>query len=576
MAGKTAAVTAALALSVTGTAQAGGPNPVALENGLPGTRAWIAAEADPPAIEGYASETSVLPGEALHLHVAASPPARYVVRLYRLGWYDGAGGRLFGGVPGCGADELAVPGARPAPELLTGRVHADWPVTDVLPLPATAASGYYIAQLALTTGPQTGRVGNVYFVVRSADASQIVVQVPVNTWQAYNGWGGKSLYNFNSTGGIPANRVSFDRPYAPRGQSPLGWEIQLVRFLEQEGYDVSYQSDLDTHRDPAGLLRHRLVVVAGHDEYWTKEMRDGFDAARDAGTNLAFMGANDAYWQVRYEDDGRTLVGYKSVGDPNPDWALKTTLFRELVPPRFECELLGVQHQGGFRHPGEPQLDYVVTPEGASDPWLRGTRLVTGSVLPDLVGREWDSIPAYLPEGCRKPGLTALFHHDGASGPADAVRYTAPSGARVFSAGSLQFSWALDAFGLDAFGHVQGPDPRVQQFTRNALADLLRPAAPISVTAAVGRTRWVWISLVVHADPRVRAYAIFRHAGAEVFDPSGLGARRVCLAAAAGCSDRVRRPGVYRYAAEAVDAWNASQPVFSAPVDLRRGRRRPR
>jgi len=87
---------------------------------------------------------------------------------------------------------------------------------------------------------------------------------------------------------------------------------------------------------------------------------------------------------------------------------------------------------------------------------------------------------------------------------------------------------------------------------------------------------WVWISLVVHADPRVRAYAIFRHAGAEVFDPSGLGARRVCLAAAAGCSDRVRRPGVYRYAAEAVDAWNASQPVFYAPVGLRRGRRRPR
>ena len=568
----------ALALSAGGTASAAGPNPVAVENALPGTPSWIAAEASPPAIEGYASETSLVSGESLHLHVAASPPARYVVRVYRLGWYGGSGARLLACAPGCGVDKLATQRDTPSPDPATGRVRAEWPVTDTVPLPANAVSGYYIAQLALTTGPQAGRVQDVYFVVRGDPTApaQIVVQVPVNTWQAYNGWGGKSLYNFNSTAGVPANRVSFDRPYAPLGQSPLGWEIQLVRFLEREGYDVSYQSDLDTHRDPAGLLLHRLVVVAGHDEYWTKEMRDGFDAARDAGTNLAFMGANDAYWQVRYEDDGRTLVGYKSVADPNPDWALKTALFRELVPPRFECELLGVQHQGGFRRSGDPQLDYFVTPEGATDPWLRGTGLVTGSVLPDLVGREWDSIPAYLPESCRKPGLTVLFHHDGASGPADAVRYTAPSGARVFSAGSLQFSWALDTFGVDSFGHAQGPDPRVQQFTRNALTDLLQPAQPASVTATFRQRPRVWISLVAHADPRVRAYAIFRHAGPHAFDPSGWGVRRVCMAASAGCSDSVRRPGVYRYAAETVDAWNASQPVYSKPVDLRRRPRRPR
>ncbi len=563
-----------LALATGDHALAAGPNPIQVENARPGAPSWIAAAADPPAIEGYTSETSLAPGEILHLHVATTPPARYLVRVYRLGWYHGAGGRLVGCVPGCAVDEAGAPRGAPAPEPSTGRVRAGLPVTDVVTVPADAVSGYYLAQLALTNGPQAGRVDDVFFVVRNPTGadSQVLMQVPVNTWEAYNGWGGKSLYNFNSTEGTAANRVSFDRPYAQLGQSPLAWEIQLVRFLEREGYDVSYQTDLDTHRDPAGLLRHRLVVDAGHDEYWTKEMRDGFDVARDAGTNLAFMGANDAYWQVRYEDDGRTIVGYKSAADPNPDWTLKTMLFRELVPPRFECALMGVQHQGGFRHSGEPQLDYVVTAAGAADPWLSGTGLGAGTVLPDLVGREWDSVPSYVPEACRKPGLTVLFHHDGASGPADAVRYTASSGARIFSSGSLQFSWALDAFALEAQGHRQAPDPRVQQFMRNAFADLLRPAPPVSIDVKA-RGRRVWIRLGRTVDPRIRAFAVFRHRGGAAFDPAAPDVQRICLTASVTCADRLRHRGVYVYAAQAVDAWNASTPIFSAAVSSRRPRR---
>ena len=186
-------------------------------------------------------------------------------------------------------------------------------------------------------------------VRRFRSRSAILVQVPVNTWEAYNGWGGKSLYPFSSTDSRQAIRVSFDRPFAwflPGGQGPLGWELPLVRFLEREGYDVSYQSDVWTSMHPGSLLHHRLDVVAGHDEYWTKAMRDAWDAARDAGVNLAFMGANAAYWQVRLQDAGRTIFTYKSMYDPEPNTALKTAMFRELVPPRYECELIGIQHQG--------------------------------------------------------------------------------------------------------------------------------------------------------------------------------------------------------------------------------------
>ena len=136
-----------------------------------------------------------------------------------------------------------------------------------------------------------------------AHHSTILVQVPVNTWQAYNAWGGRSLYDFDYAG-PRANHVSFDRPYAwkPGGQSPLGWELPIVRFLEREGYDVSYQTDVDTDRDPGSLLRHRLVIVAATTSTGRSTMRDAFEMRAHRGTNLAFMGANIAYWQVRYED----------------------------------------------------------------------------------------------------------------------------------------------------------------------------------------------------------------------------------------------------------------------------------
>ena len=150
-----------------------------------------------------------------------------------------------------------------------------------------------------------------------------------------------SLYT--KPGTLPGSHVSFDRPYDTAHQGPTWWELSAVHFLERHGYDVSYTTDVDTDRDPASLLRHALVLTLGHDEYWTNTMRNAFEAARDAGVNLGFLGANTGYWQIRYEDARRTLVEYRHPElDPEPDPALKTTTFRELTPPRPECTLLGV------------------------------------------------------------------------------------------------------------------------------------------------------------------------------------------------------------------------------------------
>lgn len=528
------------------------PNAVARENALPGTSSWQRhLDGD---ILIYGSEISAAPGDVVEFHV--STQYRYRIVVYRLGWYAGAGARQVACLPSCAGDEQGrvQPGADPP---TAQPLHANWPVTDVLQTGSDWTSGYYLVEAEATNGAGAGHVGTTYVIVRQAgDAppSQILVQVPVNTWEAYNSWGGNSLYT------VPrAYRVSFDRPFDAAAASPLWWEIQLVRFLEKEGYDVSYQTDLDTNNDVSTLEDHRLVIVAGHDEYWTLAMRDGFDNALASGTNLAFTGSNDAYWNIRYEDGGRTILTYKSMYDPNPDPTQKTAMFREIGRP--ECLLEGVQH-ADIRILDHP-LDYTVTAAGASDPWLAGTGLAAGSTIAGVVGREHDSLAPY--PGCAHPGQVVLFHYEGPGDlQADAVKYTAPSGARVFASGAQEFSWALDGWRSDDTLAPAAPvssdrsapaDPRVQQFMRNALDDLTRPAAPVQVIRhRVGGI--VHVSTGRPADARVTGRLVFRQRNG---DPPIL----VC---SHGPCDVpvVTEPGTYRFIAEFVDEWGReSAPAYS-------------
>jgi hypothetical protein len=544
-----------------------GPNPIQTENALGGTQpsAWLQPAVPPTSIEGWASEGSVLPGEQVHLHVSTRDGDRYTVELYRLGWYGGLGARLVNCVPSCGGDK---PGQHYGVQIANGLIRADWPVTDTLTIPTAAVSGYYYALLRVTSGgDDTGARGYVAFVVRDPPSrrSQTLVQVPVNTWQAYNPWGGKSLYPFNSTDMAPATRVSFDRPLAFTAQGPFDWEYNLVRFLEREGYDVSYQTDVDTDARPTSLLDHRLVIVNGHDEYWTKQLRDAFNSARNAGTNLAFLGSNAAYWQVRYEDGRRTIVGYKDAApDPEPNPTLKTIRFRSLSPPRPECALMGVMFLRLREHQSGP-VDYTVTNAAPSDRWFAGTGFNPGDRVLDVVGNEWDSLPdPPVPATCVKPQLKVLFHFEGQPADADGVRYTATSGARVFAGGAQQLSWALDTFNLTRFGRTLPPDTRFQQFMRNALADLRRPARPTALQIQVqGRT--VTLKAVGHPDPRVK-FQSFKHAGPAPFTLASPGVAPLCKNKTGNCVIRNVTPGTYRYAAVTADEWGQSLPIFSAAV----------
>jgi hypothetical protein len=492
------ALLAGLALLLSPAVARADTGPVPTENARPGTPDWYQPTAPTgtaddqfagrvTSIDGWIWPLSAAPGERMDLHVGTAPGLRYRVEFYRLGWYDGDGARLMACLPSCSGDRAGVTQPLPpAPDPATGMVRPDWSVTDGLTVPADWPSGTYMAALQITSGPAEGTVRRLPFVIRAAEpnASKIVVIVPVNTWAAYNGWGGKSLYDNHSVDGVRASQVSFEKPWA-EGVEIQNWrydEYPMVRFLEREALDVSYVTDWDVSSRPGILAGHRVVMTMGHGEYWSKEHRDALEGARDAGQNLAFMGANLGYWQVRYTDGGRTLIGYKSDADPIADPALTTDMFRNVGRP--ECELIGVQYNN-TSWPLDTSDAMSVVDASLGDSWFAGSGFTPGASVVDMLGYEWDQVTP----GCDTPPLTRLFRWEADGWPtADGVRYTAPSGAKVFGAGTLQFAWGLDGWRWS--GDSGAADPRLVTFTRNMLremggmGDSAPPPPSVTVTPA--------------------------------------------------------------------------------------------
>lgn len=488
---------AGASLAPRASAEERGSRPDDGDNGRSGDDGWTPTDPANPRpgavehlIEGYTRETSFEAGDTVEFRVSATGDARYRIDVYRLGPYDGAAGRLVTSLPSDGTDTAGREQPVPEPEPETGLLECDWEVTDTLDVPTQWPTGLYLAEFVLTSGEHAGESTAHPFVVRERSAcenpSKILVKLPFATSQAYNGWGGKSLYDHTSTGDA-GDYVSFDRPFAGSPSLRLLYALHLIRFLEAEGYDVSYVTNRDVHRNPAAIQERALVIVAGHDEYWSATEYDALEEARDSGTNLAFLGANIGYWQVRYTDDGLTMIGYKenAEDDPLAGTRRETDLFRNVGRP--ECELMGVMSLGAGL---ENFPDYTVQEEAMTHPWMEGTGFEAGDEIVGVVGHEW----GWIRDGCAVPGdLTNFFHYEAGSSElsiandqdADAVAYEAPSGARVFSAGSLGYVYRLDpdpswdvAWPYNQVREykpeVLDPDPRLQRFQRNVIDDLQR------------------------------------------------------------------------------------------------------
>jgi hypothetical protein len=478
-------------------------SPIAVENGRQGTTSWlIPASADTSFIQGYAGQVSALPGESVRLFVSAATPVAYSLAVYRLGWYHGAGAREITwvnslrarsqgiwssqtGLRGCGSCT-----ADPATHL----VDAHWQISYTLHIGDDWLSGVYLIKLVA----DNGSMAYIPLVVRDGTAhSAALAMIAVNTYQAYNLWGGYDLYgNAYRHFAQRATKVSFNRPYARSAGAGdlLYWDIQSIRWMERLGLDVRYTTDADVSIDPASLLHHQVVLSLGHHEYWTAAMRDGLTAARDHGVSLAFLGANDGYWQVRYEPDkqghaNRVVVCYKvatHTTDPtmrlsrDPMYAvnphLVTAQFRDPVIAEPENALIGIMYESMTRANDDP--DWVVAADN-TDPFARDADLTTGEhIKGSLVGYEYDGSYA---DGAQPSDLVVL-----AASPVTNIYrvhqtalttyYRAASGALVFAAGTIWWSWGLDAFtwstGYSTANRLRG-NARISALTASLIRAML-------------------------------------------------------------------------------------------------------
>ncbi len=351
-----------------------------------------------------------------------------------------------------------------------------WTSPYSITIPADWVSGVYLAKL---TGKPSGYQNYILFVVRDdARISDIAFQSSVTTMEAYNPWGGKSLYGYNSTG-PQATKVSFDRPYASTtgpNEFLFRYEYLMVRFLEREGYDVTYQTNITTHEHGELLRRHRAFLSVGHDEYWSWQMRANVEQARDAGVSLGFFAGNVCYWQIRLEDGDRTIVAYKESalsadpiatdGNPSNDY-LTTTEFR--LPPvsRPEEQLTGV-----MTSIVDVNGDIVV--ENTSHWVFDGTGLSPGDHLTGLAGHEVDRMfSAYPPGTVRLAHSPVVSTDDGHTDYGDMTIYRAASGAWVFATGTMQWAWGIDDFNEGA--HPGTVSAAAQRITNNVLHAFLVP-----------------------------------------------------------------------------------------------------
>lgn len=532
-------------------------NKIVAENCKPGRprEEWDVFSLGDPEIQGYATEMSVNLGETVDFKVRTHS-SRYRLDIDRMGWYGGSGARLVDTI------RPSVPLPQAQPDCL---VHAtvrlvdcgNWKVSASWRVPADAVSGVYVARLvreddepepwrsegnrqtptvrppplphnygALGTGRlrdemKEKRASHIIFVVRDdAGRSDILFQTSDAAWVAANRYGGSSLNGswpptMMNAAPNPAQRafkVSYNRPLTNRdgvlSEQFFNAEYPAIRWLERNGYNVSYFAGVDSDRRGETIREHKVFVSAGHDAYWSGNQRRHVESARDAGVNLAFMSGNAVFWKTRYEPSTegadtpyRTLVCYKETYgpgrlDPHRDaWTGTWRDSRPLNPEgaRPENALIGT-----ISTVGPARNDRLAVPAsyGKLRFW-RNTEVAalkageTAMLGRGILGPEWDED---LDNGSRPAGLIRLSDttvdgvayvqdwgtvYDSGTATHSLTLYRAPGGALVFSAGSPQYSWGLDnlhnywtSHGNRVRPEPMGPVKAIQQATVNVLADM--------------------------------------------------------------------------------------------------------
>lgn len=425
---------------------------IAEENAKEGHTGWQLTRPDISSVAAFAAPNSVAAGEKLNFHVATAS-GRHSLRVFRLGWYGGRGGCLV-----YEQDDINSPRIGTRVEGNTRTVVASWEASHSVTVPDDWRSGVYAAVATGTNGSQC----IAPFWVRSQEkTAPVIASSGLLTSAAYNNW------SLSTYGGAAA--VGLDRPNRARGGigEVLPWDMAFLRWLERSGVDADYMADVDSH-DHEDIYEGRgLIVLMGHHEYYTAQMRQRIEkAVTGDGVNLAVFGANALYWRVRLENsafgDNRIMVAYRSGLDP--DSSNPTGEYRKLGNP--EAKLLGVAYEQTSA--GD---DWVV-----SNPnhWVfEDTEVKKGDAFKKLIGPEYDSIFEGIPTGSREILAESVINPGPKQGHSYSCLVTHDSGARVFTTGSLDWVFGLDGYRL---GHARdypiAEDPRAQKIASNVLRRL--------------------------------------------------------------------------------------------------------
>ncbi|MEV0679068.1 DUF4082 domain-containing protein [Actinosynnema sp. NPDC050436] len=473
-------------------------NKVLCENLKEGALDWQVPSRD-DSILGFTTDISATPGEQVQFKMLTNAPA-YTLDIFRLGYYGNRGARYVDTVRRT-TSQTQPPCLRDGPTALNDC--GNWAVSVTWTVPADAVSGIYYARV---TRDDNGLQNEIVFIVRDdTSRSKVLFQTSDSTWAAYNRYGGNSLYFGDGPGqGGQAYKVSYNRPYTGGDGDEnfiFNAEFPMLKFLERNGYDLSYTTDVDTARRGHLIKNHQVFMAVGHDEYWSNEQRANVEAAREAGVHLAFLTGNEIFWKTRWEKsidgsetDWRTLASFKETkgtqSDGLSDW---TGTWRDPRYPdqdggRPENALLGnIFSVNGRRD------DALTVPaaHGKMRLWrhtdLKDLAAGTSHVFqPGTLGYEWNKVPdnGEQPAGVAQLSRTTVDMHDGpfilqnhgdlyAPGTEThaITYYKHPSGSLVFGAGTVQWAWGLDdehAF----LTNTPTSDIRMQQATVNVLADM--------------------------------------------------------------------------------------------------------
>ena len=447
-------------------------NPIPGENALPGDPSWTDYDfAQGREVEGYASASSAAPGQTLTIYASVQPsPAPITWDVYRLGYYGGVGARhVVGGGP-----VMVAPQAIPAPDPSTGRIECDWPASFGIEIGADWTTGLYLVRL-LSSAKHQSLIP--FVVVEAQPSAPVLVVLPTNTLQAYNDWGGTSLYD-NRVPSFPHSRAfeaSYLRPYDQGDLTAdvTGRDRFFAMFVEGQGYNVAYASDVDLDRNPSLASGRALVVIEGHSEYWSRPMRTGVEQAVAGGSSLASFSGNEMYWQVRLEPskkgaDRRTVVCYKEDApayDPlySTQPSLATVEWRAAPVSQPENALLGNLYDEDASTRG-----YAPLVVGCADHWIyAGLDLRTGAIIPSLLGYEVDRRLANgaEPKDVITVGGSPIMGRFIGLSQADVTVYQPSQNSFVFGGGSLD--WA------QAMGRPELWDRRAQRIAANVFARAL-------------------------------------------------------------------------------------------------------